>query len=176
MTIFQSHTLPPDRLITNCLQGAFSSALLPYDRHATTPSCRSGFLLILLFALALPSLRMSPTDSGVLSVTYGTPMSCRNSELTLLPCRLVKTSAEIDAASAQGIGMQKSSRDFIKRVAAVSGITSACGVPERAQHAHSDAHLFEGPWPLSAMFRLAVCIRVSHVPHKIADNSELCVG
>lgn len=66
------------------------------------------------------------------------PMSCQSSKLTLLLCRLVKTSAEIDAATAApGLGMQKSSRDFIKRVAAVSGITSACGVPERAQRAHT---------------------------------------
>ena len=67
------------------------------------------------------------------------PISSQSLELTLLACRLVRTSAEIDAASAQGLGMQKSSRDFIKRVAAVSGITSACGVPERAQRAHPHA-------------------------------------
>ena len=51
------------------------------------------------------------------------------------PCSLVKTSEEIDAAitaSASQGKVPKTSRDFIKRVAAVSGITSACGVPERA--------------------------------------------
>ena len=36
------------------------------------------------------------------------PISLQSSALTLPPCRLVKTSAEIDAASAQGLGMQNS--------------------------------------------------------------------
>ncbi|CAK0731645.1 hypothetical protein CVIRNUC_000023 [Coccomyxa viridis] len=108
---------------------AMHARLLALFRLLTQGGSVLRNLLVTVQALARDGAQRA--CDGLLDNVAGRSVFLVDFHVWKVPDRLVKTSAEIDAATAApGLGMQKSSRDFIKRVAAVSGITSACGVPE----------------------------------------------